>query len=346
MGYRAKLVRLFTFCGGLYYFLEFVLPQTITLGRHSFQFGAYSEQISNGFILIGAMAIGLGLFNLLFLHGGRIVFHRQGWMNSVALLVGMGAMILISTRDWSATSTIASEAERFFLLRDFSGAIVRDAQVEEPASLPPVETRVSHLLVAANDELGRLHSLRLAHTQHERSPQEAATERDLDEALTRAHGALGLLKGPPYALDAIGAVGAALGQVGVNWRQLQLQWYQRTTTKQLYQLFFEGLFSALGTAMFALLGFYVATAAYRAFRIRSAESALMMAAALIVMLGQIPFGLWIADWLPEFRVWLLNTPSAAARRAIEIGAAVAGLVMAFRMWLSIESGSFGEQGKK
>jgi hypothetical protein len=95
--------------------------------------------------------------------------------------------------------------------------------------------------------------------------------------------------------------------------------------------------------MFALLGFYMAAAAYRAFRIRSYESALMMAAAVIVMLGQIPFGIWIWEGFTDIRLWLLSTPSTGAFRAVKFGAAIAGLIMAFRMWLSIETHSFGEQ---
>jgi hypothetical protein len=44
--------------------------------------------------------------------------------------------------------------------------------------------------------------------------------------------------------------------------------------------------------------------------------------------------------LPAVRQWLMEVPNSAAFRAIKIGSAVAGLVMAFRMWLSIESESF------
>ena len=94
--------------------------------------------------------------------------------------------------------------------------------------------------------------------------------------------------------------------------------------------------------MFALLAFYVASAAYRAFRIRSLESALMMLAAILVMLGQIPFGLWISDDLPLVRLWLLEVPNSAAFRAIAIGSGVAGLIMAFRMWLSLEADKYNE----
>jgi hypothetical protein len=71
----------------------------------------------------------------------------------------------------------------------------------------------------------------------------------------------------------------------------------------------------------------------------------MMLAALLVMLGQIPFGVWIWSALPDIRLWLLSVPNTAAFRAIGIGAAVAGLVMAFRMWFSLESENFGEKGR-
>ena len=86
-----------------------------------------------------------------------------------------------------------------------------------------------------------------------------------------------------------------------------------------------------------------AAAAYRAFRIRSYESALMMTAALIVMCGQMSFTLRIYEGFSVWRDWLMNVPNTAAFRAIRIGAAVAGLVLAFRMWFSIESQSFSEK---
>jgi hypothetical protein len=107
--------------------------------------------------------------------------------------------------------------------------------------------------------------------------------------------------------------------------------------------------------MFALLGVYIAAAAYRAFRVKTLESALMMTAAVVVMLGQISavflmlnlgsFGEDAYRILPKARQWLLEVPNSAAFRAIRLGAGVAGLMLAIRMWLSIESKSFGV-GKK
>jgi hypothetical protein len=97
--------------------------------------------------------------------------------------------------------------------------------------------------------------------------------------------------------------------------------------------------------MFALLGVYIAAAAYRAFRVRTIESALMMSAAVIVMLGQISFGKEIYEGMPSLRQWLLEVPNSAAFRAIRLGAGIAGLMLAIRMWLSIESKSFSSEKK-
>ena len=100
---------------------------------------------------------------------------------------------------------------------------------------------------------------------------------------------------------------------------------------------YRSFFVPLGAAMFSLLAFYVASAAYRTFRVRSVEAGVMMSAALIVMLGQIPHGpLYISPKLVPIRLWLLEQLSTPAFRAIFFGSAIAGLAMAVRMWLSLE----------
>jgi len=112
----------------------------------------------------------------------------------------------------------------------------------------------------------------------------------------------------------------------------------------------NGLFTGLSSAIFSLLALYIAAAAYRAFRIKSGEAALMMLTALLVMLGQIPMGtaacdplfrlLGVEGGIAPVRSWIMEVINAAAFRGIFFGASIAGLAMGIRMWLSMEMGSF------
>jgi hypothetical protein len=151
------------------------------------------------------------------------------------------------------------------------------------------------------------------------------------------------LTGGDFNQENFTSLSSLLRDVGVSQTETLSLQFEQSTVRRLYNLLYNGLFVALGSAMFALLGFYIAAAAYRAFRVKTFESSLMMTAALLVMLGQIPFGLWIWDGFPELRQWLLEVPSSGAFRAIKFGAAIAGLAMAFRMLFSLEAKSFSGQ---
>jgi hypothetical protein len=112
------------------------------------------------------------------------------------------------------------------------------------------------------------------------------------------------------------------------------------------------MISAVGATIFSLLAFYMASAAYRAFRIRTREAALMMFSAVIVMIGQTPFGMYITGWmgeqlsflwLPNVAGWLLRTPITAMFRGLIFGIMLGAIAQALRYWLSLErSGAMGE----
>ena len=347
MNVRARLIKLVTFLGGIYFFLEFVLPGTV----FGVKVDTYHDQISNGFITVGAMAAGLGLINLLMQHGSRIVFRRREWPYSLALLSGLAIMIAVTVQDWRGTGRVAEEVAGISRLADFAGRIRSDHENAAEGVLPaPARNRslrdaLNRLLARIEDEAGAFDLARfvqgsidhgLARGYLAEVGNRAGAARAAAERLTVADGVA-----PDLAANA--AVVRALRGLAENWRNLRNLEYEYSTPKHVYRLLFEGLFVALGSAMFSLLGFYIAAAAYRAFRVRSAESSLMMIAAVLVMLGQIPFGVWIWSGLPDLRLWLLEIPNSAAFRAITFGAGVAGLVMAFRMWFSIESESFDRE---
>lgn len=343
MNYRKFLIRLLTFLGGIYFFLDFVLPARVA----GFEIGKYSDQISQGFVAVGAVALGLGVINLLLVHGGRLALKRKGWPYSAALLTGLFGMLIITSMDWRRTSQIAGKVDQVFILRDFAQKIPADAAANR-SGVPPQGERTAALVDAVKELIENVReSLEQVRGLSQGTPE---IERQAGAARQQLEAELSILTaaaGSAFSADAswYENVAQSLGRLANSWRDLLYLRYGISSTKRLYDLLYDGLYVPLGAAMFSLLGFYIATAAYRAFRVRSAESAFMMLAALVVMLGQIPFGIWLWQELPEVRTWLLRIPSAAAFRAITIGASIAALVMAFRMWFSIESENFGEKDK-
>ncbi len=132
--------------------------------------------------------------------------------------------------------------------------------------------------------------------------------------------------------------------------------------KQGFPLLFDSTLIQLDAAMFSLIAFYIYSAAYRAFRIRSVEAGILMFTAMVVMIGIVPLGAALSSWiglpsdvpkdahpfslesilyalrLPEIANWILIKLNAPVQRAIEFGVGIGGLAMAIRLWLSLERG--------
>ena len=104
-----------------------------------------------------------------------------------------------------------------------------------------------------------------------------------------------------------------------------------------FQSLFVNMVSPLQATMFSLLAFYVASAAYRAFRARNLEATVLLIAAVVVMMGRIPFGDMITGGrMTPLSEWLMTKPNAAAQRGIIIGAALGAASMQIRVILGIE----------
>ena len=120
-----------------------------------------------------------------------------------------------------------------------------------------------------------------------------------------------------------------------------------TRSKWIY----DYIYSPMSATMFSLLAFFIASAAFRAFRIRTVEAGLLAAAALIVMIGRVPVGdfavRWLVhwDWVPQdlhalrlspLQEWIMEIPQNAAKRAILMGAALGVMATGLRVILGIE----------
>lgn len=104
-----------------------------------------------------------------------------------------------------------------------------------------------------------------------------------------------------------------------------------------YMWIFRNVQMPMGATMFALLAFYIASAAYKAFRARSAEATVLLVAAVIVMLGQVPIGVAIfGEWITDVTQWILDVPNLASKRGIALGVGLGMVATSLRILLGIE----------
>jgi hypothetical protein len=119
----------------------------------------------------------------------------------------------------------------------------------------------------------------------------------------------------------------------------------------LFKWLFDYTMVPMQATMFSILAFFIASAAFRAFRARSAEATALLVAACILMVGRVPLGGLIAEATPSFQVlegtyhmvdfpavagWLLNVPNAAAQRGILLGVILSQIAIAVRIIFGIE----------
>jgi len=115
----------------------------------------------------------------------------------------------------------------------------------------------------------------------------------------------------------------------------------------IYDWLFVYLDTPMMATMFATLAFYIASAAYRAFRARTAESTILLLTATLVMLWRVPMGeaflnLFPGD-IPYFlNTYIMNGANMAVQRGIIIGAALGAASMSLRIILGIERTYMGK----
>jgi hypothetical protein len=111
------------------------------------------------------------------------------------------------------------------------------------------------------------------------------------------------------------------------------------TSSPAYRFIWENVYGSLSSTLFALNAFFIASAAYRSFRVRNVDSSLLLLAASVVMLGRVGLGELLYPNMPKVADWLMAIPGTAGMRGITIGGALGAITISARILLGLERGS-------
>ena len=123
-----------------------------------------------------------------------------------------------------------------------------------------------------------------------------------------------------------------------------------TSEGKAFQWMYDAVFYSCGATIFSLLAFFVASAAYRAFRARTVEAAILLGTAFIILTGRTFLGQFLTGWFPDFMDplhipnlfnWILSTPNQAGQRAIMIGISLGIISTSLKIILGIERSYLG-----
>jgi hypothetical protein len=119
---------------------------------------------------------------------------------------------------------------------------------------------------------------------------------------------------------------------------------------QAFRWRFINVYTPLSATMFSLLAFYIASAAFRAFKAKTMEAGLLLITAFLVMLGRVPLGeqLWSAMHLNNIipistlvEEWIMGTFNTAGQRAIILGSSIGVISVSMKILLGVERSYLG-----
>lgn len=113
---------------------------------------------------------------------------------------------------------------------------------------------------------------------------------------------------------------------------------------------YEYGFKPLTATMFAMLAFYVASAAFRAFRAKNIEAILLLGTAFVILVGRTAAGPILTGWFPapiaflnteNLTADLMNVFNQAGQRAIMIGIALGTASVSLKILLGVDRSYLG-----
>ena len=144
-----------------------------------------------------------------------------------------------------------------------------------------------------------------------------------------------------------------LGKIGVNpaAKYPEFAWSGKFSEMgSPFWWLYEYVFKPLQATIFSMLAFYVASAAFRAFRAKNIEAILLLATAFIILLGRTAAGPALTGWFPDaiegleadkLTSYLMTVFNTAGNRAIMIGIALGTASVSLKILLGVERSYLG-----
>ncbi len=110
------------------------------------------------------------------------------------------------------------------------------------------------------------------------------------------------------------------------------------TDNPIYSFLFDNVLTPLGGTMYSILAFFIASAAYRAFRARNIEAAIVLVSGILMVMSNAPIFTSVWGGFTTIGNWIFDVPNAATMRGVIIGAALGAIALAVRTLMGIERG--------
>ncbi|MEQ1760220.1 MAG: hypothetical protein ABL986_18035 [Vicinamibacterales bacterium] len=154
---------------------------------------------------------------------------------------------------------------------------------------------------------------------------------------------------------------AGLGKIGVNPSADFPDFAWSGTYRQIgspFWFFYEYAFTPLTATIFAILAFFIASAAFRAFRAKNIEAGLLLGTAFIVLLGRTFAGVALTSWIDpavwsgfqyftglrieNLTVYIMAVFNTVGNRAIMIGIALGIVSTSLKILLGLDRSYLGK----
>ena len=144
-----------------------------------------------------------------------------------------------------------------------------------------------------------------------------------------------------------------LGKIGVHpsplYPDVRLSGEYREIGSPFWFLY-EYAFKPLTATMFAMLAFYISSAAFRAFRAKNTEAVMLLGTAFIILLGRTFAGTFLTSWIPDafsglrienLTIYIMSVFNTAGNRAIMIGIALGIASASLKVLLGVDRSYLG-----